>query len=102
MQISLDSINMGVFLLWIASGFIAAFVARRSGILHGVILGLLSVVLMYLAPLLSREVHSYSFLFLLPIMLFSAAVQGGLGGFAWDIYNRLRRRYAEKKTGIKF
>ena len=88
-------LNTGVYFIWIICGFTSAVVARRSGTVHGVIFGVLSIAVVALAQIvfggISALMHFFSISWFILV-----TILGGLGGFAWDIYNWLRTKTSNK------
>lgn len=82
-------LNTGVCLVWVICGFTSAVVGRRSGTLHGIIFGVLSIPAVALAQIvfggIAALIHFFSISWFILV-----TVLGGLGGFAWDVWNWLR------------
>jgi len=81
--------NAGAYFIWIICGYISALDACRSGTVHGVIFGVLSIAVVALAQIVfggsSAFIHFRSISWFVLIIILS-----GLGGFAWDIRNWLK------------
>jgi len=82
-------LNTGAYFIWIICGFTSAVVARRSGTVHGVIFGVLSIAVVALAQIvfgrISALIHFFSISWFILV-----TILGGLGGFAWDVRNWLK------------
>jgi hypothetical protein len=89
-------LNTGVYLTWIICGFTSAVVARRSGTAHGVIFGVLSIAVVALAQIvfggISALIHFFSISWFILV-----TILGGLGGFAWDVWNWLKFTASNKR-----
>jgi len=83
-------VNTFPLLIWVICGFFSGVVSRRLGTVHGSIFGLFSITVsaaLYIVyggigALIHYEIH----------WAFIAIILGGLGGFIWDIYNRVRSK----------
>jgi hypothetical protein len=82
-------LNTGAYFIWIICGFTSAVVARRSGTAHGVIFGVLSMAVVALVQIVfggvSALIHFFSIGWFIVVTILS-----GLGGFTWDVLNRLK------------
>jgi hypothetical protein len=82
-------LNTGVYFIWIICGFISAAAARCSGTLHGFIFGVLSIPVVAFAQIvfggISALIHFFSISWFILV-----TILGGIGGLAWDVWNRLK------------
>jgi putative membrane protein (TIGR04086 family) len=81
--------NTAAYFIWIICGFIAAAAARHSGTLHGFIFGALSIVVVAIAQVVFGGVSALIHFFSIG-WFFIVTALGCLGGFAWDVWNRLK------------
>ena len=82
-------LNTGVYFIWIICGFTSAAVAGRSGTLHGVIFGVLSIAVVALAQIVFGGISALIHFFWISWFIL-VTILGGLGGFAWDVWNWLK------------
>ena len=82
-------LNTGVYFIWIICGFTSAVVARRSGTVHGVIFGVLSIAVVALAQIVFGGISALIHFFSINWFIF-VTLLGGLGGFAWDVWSWLK------------
>ena len=87
----LNWLNLVMYLTWAICGYLTASIAKKSGTLNGVILGLLSPFIVIIAiyvisgstSMLQSFKTDWFYWFLMGV------IACGLGGLAWDIKSRI-------------
>lgn len=81
------------FVIWIASGYLTAAIAKSKGILNGAAFGLLSITILGLAHYLLEGIAGLRFIVHLWFVWASLGFAlGGLGGLVWELQPKLRNR----------
>tara|TARA_R110002072_G_scaffold74374_5_gene176335 strand:+ start:34415 stop:34819 length:405 start_codon:yes stop_codon:yes gene_type:complete len=88
-------ITFGGYLVWLASGYFAAFFSKKAGILNGAITGVLTPIIMVMYMVIGfgslegiqETVKSHGLYW-----LFTGFILCGIGGLMWDIQKRLIKK----------